>query len=89
MQSWGAAYWKARFKRERREMTGGLASVKSLEDRVVVRFWKVRRSLRYSGLEVVMILYVIESTLYVILSVILSQCRDFNAGDIRQCLDFR
>ena len=58
-------------------MTGGLVSVRSLADRVEICVWKVRRSRRYSGLEVLIILYVIEIILYLILSVILSQWRDF------------
>ena len=33
-QSCGAMNWKARLERERREMTGGLANVIRLEDRV-------------------------------------------------------
>ena len=74
---------------DRREMTGGRFNVKSLEDRVEPSAWRVRRSDRYSGLEVFMILKVIERILYLIRSVILSQWSDFKTGEIWQNLDFR
>ena len=86
-QSWGTACWKARCDKERWVLLVGLTRVTSLDERVRPGFCMDMSSVRYTGSEVVIILYVRAIILYVILSLILSQWRDFSIGVIWQNLD--
>ena len=80
----GAAYRKERLVIFKEERVGGWARVTIDEERVLWQGWMEIKLWRYGVWFVVRTLYVRGRSLYLMRSFILSQCRDFRTGVMRE-----